>query len=115
MNTVENRLFRRQMFVAAFTAMLIICIPAWGSIYWMRTKDHFKLENTVSQEDFFKLQLLMEAKNRSLESIALSNKQDIGHIDKLIEEMREDQKEIDKFLLKEFKVRDTIKNILPEY
>lgn len=105
MTKEENRLFRRQMFIAALGAMMVICLPAWGSVYWMRTKDHFKIEQSVSQEDFFKLQLLMEAKNRYLETISLDNKNDIEHLEQALAELKKVNEEINKFLRDEFNTR----------
>ena len=113
MSKEEQRLFRRQMFIAALGAMLIICLPAWGSIYWMRTKDHFKLQNTISDEEFLRYQMLQEAKVRSWESLAKTNAEDIKDIEAHVEKLEEIQSALDEFLRKEFTTRGL--NVLPEF
>ena len=119
MTTEDRKLFRRQMFNAALGAMLVICLPAWGSIYWMRTKDHFKIQNKVDREEYqlnyYQLTLLLETKSRALESIALANKGDIEDLTEHINELKEAQAEMDKMILREFRTRDITQNTLPEY
>lgn len=72
----------------------------------MFVRDHFALGNKLDihtyQENHYRLQLLVEARNKALENIALQNKNDIEHFEADLEEIKRLQEKINERIIKEF-------------
>jgi len=101
MNYLIGRIVKRILIVVIPTLL----IPFGG----FAVRDHFELKNKVDKETFWEVQnnltLLVERKTRALESLVLKNTGDKEHMEQQIQEIKEAQKEIDKFLRDNYRVR----------
>lgn len=108
-SSLSKRMFRNVV-VSVISAVILSSTAILVSDHYMLEQ---KLDKTIYEKNYGNLMLLIEGKTRAIESLANGNTKDIVFVYQQIEEIKEYQKEIDKYLRENFRERGLTQ--LPEY